>query len=375
MRDLNDAISVSVRGACKAYGAGVVALDGVDLDIGAGELLCLLGPSGSGKTTLLNAIAGLVPLDSGRVLFNGVDVSAASPSKRGIGYVFQSHSLYPTMRVRNNIFFALEASGLSKAERWQRVVWAASLMHIDDLLDRRPKELSGGESQRVAIARAIAKHPRLLLLDEPFSSLDIRLRLELRDTLRSVQRELGVTSIMVTHDPDEALSIADRIAVVHGGRLEQTGTPKDLLASPANIFVATFFGRRPMNLLEGSCGGEGAVIGIRPYDAAVSRVAPLPAGEAVPLGAEAPVLDLDGLVEGLEYFDGAAYARIRLDVCGASVWTQIGSRESIGVGDRLRLGVSRAYAFSRESGRLIKVISSPSTPITIEGEFHEHTKD
>ena len=241
---------VSMRGIVKRHGS-FTALHGIDLDIAHGEFFALLGPSGSGKTTTLRILAGLEPLDEGRVLLDGVDVTDRDPGERDVAMVFQSYALYPHMTVYENIAFPLRMVGTPKEATARAVQDAAAKVHIDHLLARRPGELSGGQQQRCALARAIVRKPRLFLLDEPLSNLDAKLRLETRVELRKLQRALGVTTVYVTHDQEEAMTIADRVAVFMEGRIVQVGRPQDIFARPATAVVAAFIGSPPMNLLEG----------------------------------------------------------------------------------------------------------------------------
>jgi ABC-type Fe3+/spermidine/putrescine transport system ATPase subunit len=220
----------------------VSVLKGLSLSIAPGEFFCLLGPSGGGKTTLLNAIAGLITPTSGRVVLDGQDITAVPIQQRDIGIVFQSYALFPNMSVRNNVAYGLRVRRRPKAEIDARVDELLRLVRLDEKGHRYPKQLSGGEQQRVAVARALAVSPKLLLLDEPMSNLDAKLRDELGSELRRVQRETGVTTVLVTHDQDEAFALADRVGVIDGGALAQVGSPKDLYAEPGNLFVAGFIG-------------------------------------------------------------------------------------------------------------------------------------
>jgi ABC-type sugar transport system ATPase subunit len=226
-------------------------LHGIDLAIAAGEFFALLGPSGSGKTTTLRILAGLEPHDAGRVIQDGVDVTYREPGDRDVAMVFQSYALYPHMSVYENIAFPLRMVGTPTPELDLAVREAAMKVHIDHLLARKPGQLSGGQQQRCALARAIVRKPKLFLLDEPLSNLDAKLRLETRVELRKLQRALGVTTVYVTHDQEEAMTIADRIAVFIEGRIVQIGTPNDVFEKPASIVVAAFIGSPPMNLLPG----------------------------------------------------------------------------------------------------------------------------
>lgn len=236
-----------------------IAVDDVDLEVGRGEFLTLLGPSGCGKTTTLRMIAGFESPTSGRVVLNDRDVSALPPQKRGFGMVFQNYALFPHLNVRENVAYGLKAQGVAAGEIPERVAHALRMVDLDGYGERAVQALSGGQQQRVALARALAPEPPLLLLDEPLSNLDAALRERTRDELRALLKRVGITSIFVTHDQEEAFALSDRIAVLRGGRLQQVGTPEELYRRPANPFVASFVGRA--NFLPGRVvdAREGAV--------------------------------------------------------------------------------------------------------------------
>ena len=243
----------------------VTAVDDLSCEIPDGELIALLGPSGCGKSTTLNLLCGLEKPTSGRMLFGEDDITDLPPELRGVGMVFQNYALYPHMTVRQNILFPLEnlkgKDRPSKEEMQTRAEETARLVQIEDLMDRKPKELSGGQQQRVAIARALVKMPRVLLLDEPLSNLDARLRLQTREEIRKIQKKTGITTVFVTHDQDEAMSISDRIAVMRLGVLMQMGKPQEVYDNPANLFVAKFLGTPPINVFEGRVRDEQLYIG------------------------------------------------------------------------------------------------------------------
>jgi ABC-type sugar transport system ATPase subunit len=252
--------SVSLRGVVKRHGATTV-LHGVDLDIRAGEFFVLLGPSGSGKTTTLRILAGLEPVSAGHVAMDGVDVTDREPGERDVAMVFQSYALYPHMTVEQNIGFPLKMVGQPKEAIARAVADAAGKVGIAHLLQRRPGQLSGGQQQRVALARAIVRQPRLFLLDEPLSNLDAKLRLETRMELKRLQRGLGVTTVYVTHDQEEAMTLADRVAVFMEGRIVQVAPPRELFNQPARSSVAGFIGTPPMNLVEAMWSGDRVHLG------------------------------------------------------------------------------------------------------------------
>ena len=243
----------------------VIAVSDLNIEIEDGRLIGLLGPSGCGKTTTLNLISGLLKPTEGRIFFGDEDVTQLPPEKRGIGLVFQNYALYPHLTVRQNILFPLQnlkgKDKLSKEVMRQKVLEAAKLVQIDDLLERKPNELSGGQQQRVAIARALVKMPKVLLLDEPLSNLDARLRLQTREEISRIQKETGITTIFVTHDQDEAMSISDIIVVMKQGRVQQIGKPQDVYDSPDNLFVAKFLGTPPINVFDGQVRAQKLYIG------------------------------------------------------------------------------------------------------------------
>jgi inositol-phosphate transport system ATP-binding protein len=231
--------------------AGAVAVAGVDLSIEDGAFIAVLGPSGCGKSTTLLMLAGIYSPTTGQIAFDGARVNDVEARDRNVGIVFQSYALYPNMTVLENVMFPLRFKKVAPNDAERRARDIAALVHIDALLERRPSQLSGGQQQRVALARALVKRPHLLLLDEPLSNLDASLRLSMRTEIRRIQRELRVTTILVTHDQIEATTMADRIVVMNAGRVEQVGTAKDLYEQPRTLFVASFIGSPPINLFDG----------------------------------------------------------------------------------------------------------------------------
>src|SRR5919198_1230515 len=235
--------------ATRVYpGASVAAVDRLDLTVGDGELLVLVGPSGSGKTTALRMIAGLEEVDAGAIYIGEEDVSDLPPRERDVAMVFQNYALYPYLTVEANIGFPLRMTGVRKAERARRVLEAARLLGLEDLLERKPGQLSGGQRQRVAMGRAIVREPRVFLMDEPLSNLDAKLRVQMRADIAELQARLGVTTVYVTHDQAEAMTIGHRVAVLRDARLQQCATPRELFDRPVNTFVAGFIGSPAMNL-------------------------------------------------------------------------------------------------------------------------------
>lgn len=245
----------------KKKNSKVIAVNNVSIDIPSGTLVGLLGPSGCGKSTTLFMLSGLLAPTRGSIVFGDKDVTHLEPQKRGIGLVFQNYALYPHMTVLQNILFPLENIGMPKDERIERAHEVAKVVQIENLLDRKPSELSGGQQQRVAIARALAKAPDVLLLDEPLSNLDARLRLQTREEIKRIQRETQVTTVFVTHDQEEAMSICDVIVVMKLGVVQQVGVPQEIYDDPHNLFVAQFLGTPPINTFAGVIKKGGVYIG------------------------------------------------------------------------------------------------------------------
>jgi ABC-type sugar transport system ATPase subunit len=262
------AVTVEAVALTKSFGGPRPAVDHVDLATEEGEYLVLLGPSGCGKTTLLRMIAGLEQPSDGEVRIGGDVVNGLPPRARRIAMVFQSYALYPHKTVRQNIEFPLKAQKLPVPKRRERAEWAAELLGLTSLLDRRPRQLSGGERQRVALARALVREPNVFLLDEPLSNLDAKLRATARDDLKDFHEQVGTTTIYVTHDQVEAMGMGDRIVVMLEGQVRQVGPPRAVYERPADTFVATFLGAPPMNLLR----QDGAIVGFRPEKALPAEV-------------------------------------------------------------------------------------------------------
>jgi putative spermidine/putrescine transport system ATP-binding protein len=267
-------VAVRLEGLTRRYGS-TVALDGLDLDISGGEFVALLGPSGCGKTTALRAIAGFDQPDGGRVLVDGRDVTDVPANKRDMGMVFQAYSLFPNLTVAENVAFGLRVRRRGKSERTGRAAELLDLVGLADRAGRYPHQLSGGQQQRVALARALAVAPQVLLLDEPLSALDAQVRVQLREEIRRIQLELGITTVFVTHDQAEALSVADRVGVLRAGRLEQIAGPDELYERPATAFVAEFVGT--MNRLPATLAGSDVeLLGVRrPVSGAAPSAGPV----------------------------------------------------------------------------------------------------
>lgn len=250
---------VNVKNLCIRFGSNAV-IENLNLEIRSGEFLVLLGPSGCGKSTLLHSIAGLIDVSDGTVEIAGTDVTFAEPSERGIGMVFQSYALYPTMTVERNMSFGLRVNGTPKAEIEQRVQRAAKMLQLDSLLQRKPSQLSGGQRQRVAIGRALVRDADVFLLDEPLSNLDAKLRTELRRELKLLHKSLGSTMIYVTHDQVEAMTLATRVVVMRSGKIQQIGAPVEVYEQPENLFVAGFLGAPGMNFMNGTVSVAGTAV-------------------------------------------------------------------------------------------------------------------
>ena len=260
--------SISLRNVVKRYGTGnseLQVIHGVNAEIAQGEFIVIVGPSGCGKSTLLRMVAGLEDISGGDIAIGDRVVNTLEPAERDIAMVFQNYALYPHMSVFENMAYGLKIQKMSAAEIQQRVDKAAAILELGHLLQRKPRELSGGQRQRVAMGRAIVRQPKVFLFDEPLSNLDAKLRAQTRLEIQKLHRELGITSLFVTHDQVEAMTLAQRMIVMNGGRMEQFGTPEEVYSQPATTFVASFMGSPPMNLLKNAPGGQpGRILGIRP---------------------------------------------------------------------------------------------------------------
>jgi spermidine/putrescine transport system ATP-binding protein len=337
---MRDAI-VRLVSAAKTFstpeGSAVTALDGIDLDIGRNEFITLLGPSGCGKTTLLQAISGFVELDSGRIEIDGIDMTDRPPYRRPVNTVFQNYALFPHMTVGQNAGYALDVAGVAKAERSERVRSVLRMVGLEGMEARLPRQLSGGQQQRVALARAIVARPKVLLLDEPLSALDKNLRQAMQLELKTLQHDLGITFVFVTHDQQEALTMSDRVAVLSGGRIQQLDAPRRIYDQPVNTFVASFIGAS--NLFEGRVDGQdfvaadGSTIRHRPLgaDAAASATALIRPEQfsLTALSDAAPSLDVT--VEQV-VFVGAAFELFGRTAGGRKLMAQVPASERTAVG-------------------------------------------
>jgi putative spermidine/putrescine transport system ATP-binding protein len=334
---------VRLSGLSRRYGP-VVALDGLDLTIAAGELIALLGPSGCGKTTTLRLLAGLEDADAGHVTVAGRDISHLSASKRDMGMVFQAYSLFPHMTVRQNVAFGLRLRRVAGAVRDRRAIEMLDLVDLSTQADRYPHQISGGQQQRVALARALAIEPQVLLLDEPLSALDAKVRAQLRDQIRRIQLEVGITTLFVTHDQEEALAIADRVGVMRDGRIEQLAPPTEVYSRPATAFVAEFVGLT--NRLAGTV--SGAVVTVRGRDLPLVDTS-TPAGpvtalvrpEAVSLASDTAggSGQLTGTVIATTFL--GATSRITVDLGDATILAQLPTSDAtaLSAGSRVTLSI------------------------------------
>jgi multiple sugar transport system ATP-binding protein len=331
---------LSIKDAHKRFGAAEV-LKGVSIDVADGEFTVIVGPSGCGKSTLLRAVAGLEELAAGRIVIGDRDVTALAPSERGIAMVFQSYALYPHLTVRENMAFALRIAKADRAAIDAAVQRAAAILNIEALLDRKPAALSGGQRQRVAIGRAIVRQPQIFLFDEPLSNLDADLRVRMRYEFAELHRRLGTTTLYVTHDQVEAMTLADRIIVMRDGRIEQVGAPRELYDRPANIFVAQFLGTPRMNILAATMaeGGRATLADGRSI-ALPALAAPLRAGTPLSIGirpehiaiGEAPGA-LPFIIGFIERLGGLATLHLRAPKGGEPVACQWRDDGSLGEGD------------------------------------------
>jgi len=337
----------------KLFPGGVRAVDALDLTIADGEFFALLGPSGCGKTTLLRTIAGLESPTSGTIRIGDRDVTSLSPGTRDVAMVFQDYALFPHMTVEDNIAYPLKIRRQPRPARTAHARDVGAQLGLQGLMARRPAELSGGQQQRVALARAVACHPSVFLFDEPLSNLDARLRLEARTFLKRLQRELGVTTVFVTHDQAEALALADRIAVMDAGRIRQVGTPREVFGRPANTFVANFIGSTPMNLLPGVVTGTGVRLG----DQELPHQAALDPGTEVVVGIRPEYLTvsdsgpLTGEVSIIEHLGTALL--VAVDVGGLLIGATVAEDSTLEPGDTVRLAPMPGRVLIYRDGELV----------------------
>ena len=339
----------------------VTAVDHLNLEIEDGDLVCLLGPSGCGKSTTLSIIAGLEQATEGSIYFDEENVGGLEAEERDIGMVFQDYALYPHMTVQENMAFPLKMQGWKKKDRIEKVKEAAKMLQIEEYLKRKPGKLSGGQQQRVAIARAIVKNPKILLLDEPLSNLDARLRIELRDEIRRVQKQLGITTIFVTHDQEEALSISDKILLMEKGKISQYSSPKEMYMEPQNVFAAKFLGNPPMNFVPGEKVEDGISLLLGDENMTVKKGTIHEAGElkgSVCVGIRPEALELcsteeeeaiSGVITGIQTLGKDMYIHFR---AGEQVLTAcVGWEKTFSEGERVSFRVKRLHLFPWEDDR------------------------
>ncbi len=365
--------SLSIKNLRKEFGAETVVKD-IDIEVEDGEFIVLVGPSGCGKSTTLRMIAGLEGIDGGAIEIGGRQVNALHPADRDVAMVFQSYALYPHMSVRENISYGLKRRSLPKPEIESRVAAAAAMLKLDALLDRRPAQLSGGQRQRVALGRAIVRQPAVFLMDEPLSNLDAKLRVEMRGELSRLHNELGVTTVYVTHDQVEAMTMGNRIVVMNGGRIEQIGKPLDVYHRPASLFVARFLGLPEINVVEGWLGTASTGMRFEATDFAL----PLPAlkgaeGEVV-LGLrpqmltgslarpELGVVLGEARVTAVEHHGPESFAACVLGATPLTVQITPGAPVHIGSSLSISADLSNPHFFDVKSGRRIEALDAAAVP-------------
>jgi len=360
---------IDIRAVHKSYGKSKT-LHGVDLSFASGEFVVILGPSGCGKSTLLRMIAGLEEITAGEIAINGRIVNTLEPRERGCAMVFQNYALYPHMTVAGNIGYALKVAGVPKAERERRIEETAKIVGLSDYLTRRPAALSGGQRQRVAMARAIIREPKVFLFDEPLSNLDAKLRVTMRAEIRKLHQRLSATSVFVTHDQVEAMTLADKLVVMNKGHVEQVGQPLDIYNRPASVFVASFIGSPAMNLFEtrvetstatvrfggaqvpidgalaAQLRGKDIIVGIRPEQCMVVQ----------------PGNGVSAKVDFVEELGSGRVVHAEID--GQPFAAVIGEEMRVRPGDRisLELPLSQLHVFDRDSGRRIEFEAVPRAP-------------
>ena len=345
----------------ESHSADVVAVDSIDLEVADAEFFAMLGPSGSGKTTVLRMIAGFEAPTAGTVLLGGRDVTRVAPSDRDVNTVFQDYALFPHMTVLDNIAYGLMVKGTRRAERRARAEEALDSVRLAGFGDRRPAQLSGGQRQRVALARALVNRPRVLLLDEPLGALDLKLREEMQVELKSIQRDVGITFLFVTHDQDEALTMSDRIAVFNNGRIEQVGSAREVYENPATEFVSGFVGTS--NLLQGEAAqsllGSSTAVAVRPEKIGVRRsvTTDRAVGTSSARTANTDEIRADGTVAEVVYAGAVTRLVVRLDV-GADVSalvqnTGVERELTLARGDRVQVEIARKHLYGVTKGEHI----------------------
>jgi sn-glycerol 3-phosphate transport system ATP-binding protein len=359
--------NVTLRNVRKAYPNGFEAIKGVDVDVADGQFCVLVGPSGCGKSTLLRMVAGLETITGGEIDIGGRIVNQVEPAERDIAMVFQNYALYPHMSVYDNMAYGLRNRGMAKPEIDTRVQEAARILELGAMLDRKPGQLSGGQRQRVAMGRAIVRQPKVFLFDEPLSNLDAKLRIAMRVEIRKLQRRLSTTSIYVTHDQLEAMTLADVLVVMNGGQVEQVGNPLDIYQKPATTFVASFIGAPPMNLMPlrsdeirsqlGGGTGEAGLVGIRPEDFEISNEA-IAGGVALALTVEAiERVGAETFIYGARKNGGQAIAGNPGELPPGDVIVRIPGVVAPAIGERIRAIAPRdkLHLFSADGRKRIEL--------------------
>jgi sn-glycerol 3-phosphate transport system ATP-binding protein len=353
--------AITISGVKKHYNPKSLVIHGVDVEIEAGEFVVILGPSGCGKSTLLRMIAGLEEISEGEISIGGRVVNQLEPRERGCAMVFQNYALYPHMTVAQNIGYALKVARMPKPQRMERVLAVATSVGLEGLLERRPGELSGGQRQRVAMARAMVREPKVFLFDEPFSNLDAKLRVAMRSEVRKLHRQLGVTSVFVTHDQTEAMTLADRLIIMNAGRVEQVGRPSDVYNHPASRFVADFIGSPAMNLFEGQFDAEGqfvhgtggklSVAGLNGFRVPGRKIVLGVRPEAVRRTGADAVGAIPGIVDYVEEL--GASRLIHADVAGSRIIALDNDRVELAAGAPVHFALTdnALHVFSLEDGR------------------------
>ena len=363
--------SITIRDVKKSYAKAQV-VHGVNLDIASGEFVVILGPSGCGKSTLLRMIAGLEEISDGTIAIDGKVVNKLEPRERGCAMVFQNYALYPHMSVAQNIGYSLKVAGVAAAQRNQRVQAVARILELEHLLDRKPAALSGGQRQRVAMGRAMIREPKVFLFDEPLSNLDAKLRVQMRSEIRKLHRRLGATSVFVTHDQVEAMTLADRLVVMNGGRVEQVGTPAEIYGRPASRFVASFVGAPAMNILEGVVALDGISLLEGSRRLPMPR-AGLPVGTKVAMGIRPEAVRMvdpgaagavEATVDFVEELGAGRVVYVDLDGASFSVVTSESAHPAPGSTIGLKFSPSDMHFFSSETGaRLDFFVASLPEPV------------
>jgi sn-glycerol 3-phosphate transport system ATP-binding protein len=342
---------IEIKSVRKVYAGNVTAIHALDLTIEDGELVVLVGPSGCGKSTLLRMIAGLETITDGTISIGGQVVNRMEPAERDIAMVFQNYALYPHMSVRQNLEYGLKNRRTPRDEIDRRVTEAARVLEIEPFLDRKPRQLSGGQRQRVAMGRAIVRQPKAFLFDEPLSNLDAKLRGQMRIEIKRLQRRFDTTSVYVTHDQLEAMTLADRLVVMNAGRIEQVGKPIELYERPASLFVAGFIGSPPMNLIDiETLAAEGAALPLGlPAGTTIVGIRP----DAVKVGSSGEGIALTATVELIEPVGGESHCYVRLQKSGRDLIVVVQGRAEFAEAETLTvtLPVADMHPFSRESGQ------------------------